>query len=136
MRIAAVALILLLAACGGGSGGDAAPTATTPPADQPAAVPTTPAPTGTPVPEALSRFACDPDGAGTYTASGTLKNATKKAVTFQVTVYVGQPTTEPGKGRTQQVPRVAAGGSTKFEIVQVPAAAEGGTCFVQVVTTG
>jgi hypothetical protein len=136
MRMAAVALLLVLAACGTGPDEPKSSSSTAPPAaGQPAASPTTPAPTGDPVPAALSRFRCDPDGAGAFTASGILSNATKAAVTFQVTVFVGQPGPAPQSARTKQVPKVAPGGSVDFQLDQVPAAPEGGTCHVQVLTT-
>lgn len=132
MRFAAVALLLVLGACSGGSS-EPEKVATTP---TPAAgAPTNPPPTGTPVPEALSDFRCEADGAGTYTATGALTNDTKASVTFQVTVNVGLPSATPQAAVTKQVPKVRAGGSATFEIVQIPVAAEGGTCHVQVVTT-
>jgi len=130
MRLTALALLLVLGACGSGSGDpEPSPSTTTPAVD-----PTTPAPTGKPVPAALSRFRCDPDGAGTYTAAGILSNRTKSAVTFQVTVYVGQPVKGKQVAKTKQVPKVAGGGSVEFQIDQIPAV-EGGTCHVQVITT-
>lgn len=133
MRIAAVALLLLLSACGGGSDKPAATPSSTPTL-APGAVPTTPAPTGDPVPAALSRFRCEPDGAGTYTATGVLSNATKSQVTFQVTVQVGPTDVPTQSAMTKQVPKVAAGGSVDFEILKIPAV-EGGSCHVQVLTT-
>jgi len=134
MRLAAVALLLVLGACSSGSGEPDPSTSTTAPAIDPAASPTTPAPTGEPVPAALSRFRCDPDGAGTFTASGVLSNTTKTAVTFQVTVYVGQPVAGRQSAKTKQVPKVAAGGSVEFVVDAIPAT-EGGVCHVQVITT-
>ena len=135
MRWVAVALLLVLGACGGGSDEPGAAPSTTAPAVVPGASPTTPAPTGDPVPAALSRFRCDADGAGTYTASGILTNSTKKSVTFQVTVYVGEPVPGRQTAKTKQVPKVAAGGSVEFQVDTIPAV-EGGTCHVQVITTG
>jgi hypothetical protein len=134
MRLTALALLLVLGACASGSGDPEPSASTTAPAVDPAASPTTPAPTGKPVPSALSRFRCDPDGAGTYVASGVLSNKAKAAVTFQVTVFVGQPVEGRQSAKTKQVPKVAAGGSVEFQIDQVPAV-EGGTCHVQVITT-
>lgn len=132
MRFAAVALLVLLAACSGGSSEpDATPTATTPAAN----APTNPPPSGTPVPEALSDFRCEPDGAGAYTATGAVKNTAKAPATFQVTVNVGQPSPMPQAAVTKQLAKVGAGGSTTFEITGIPVVGEGGTCHVQVVTT-
>lgn len=132
MRFAAVALLLVLGACSGGSSEpDAKATTATPGAG----APTNPPPTGTPAPEALADFRCEPDGTGTFTATGSLTNDGKSAVTFQVTVNVGVPAATPQAAVTQQVSKVRAGGSTTFTIVKIPVTAEGGTCHVQVVTT-
>jgi hypothetical protein len=132
---AALSLLLVLAACGS-SGEDAAPAAKTSPSpQQPAASPTIAPPTGEPVPGALSQFRCDPDGAGTYRATGVLENSTKAKVTFQVTVYVGEPSGAPASARTERLPDVAGGGSVDFTVDKIPAPAEGGTCHVQALTT-
>lgn len=133
MRIAAVSLLLVLAACGG-SEEAAAPDASDTPATQPVVSPTTAPPTGTPVPEALSRFRCDPDGAGTYQASGLIKNASKQRVDFQVTVLVGEPSASRS-AKTLRVPRVAGGRTIEFALHTIPAPPEGGTCHVQLLTT-
>ena len=134
MRTAAVALLLLLAACGRGADEPAAAPTTSPVAAT-GIVQTTITPTGEPVPEALSQFRCEPDGAGAYTASGVLANDAKAATTFQVTVYVGLPIAGQQPAKTKQVPKVAGGGSVDFKLFKVPAAAEGGTCHVQVLKT-
>jgi hypothetical protein len=134
MRMAALSLLLVLAACGGAAE-KATPDASTTPANQPVASPTIAPPTGTPVPEALSQFRCDPDGAGTYQATGVVKNSSKQKVDFQVTVHVGEPSATPQSAMTQRVPNVAARASAEFSIATIPAPAEGGTCHVQVLTT-
>jgi hypothetical protein len=126
-------LLLALGACSGSE--EPAASSTTTPAAQAAGAPTIAPPTGDPVPEALSQFRCDPDGAGTYQASGVLANSTKAKVTFQVTVYVGEATGAPASAKTEEVPKVAGGGSIKFVIDKIPAPADGGTCHVQVLTT-
>ncbi|MCW2839021.1 MAG: hypothetical protein JWR55_504 [Aeromicrobium sp.] len=141
MRMAALSLLLVfllaLAACGGT---DESPStgATTPSASAPAGSPTIAPPKGVPVPEALSRFRCDPDGAGTYRATGVVKNSSKARTTFHVTVFVGEATgatpTATSKAKTKELPSVAAGGSVDFTLETIPAAAEGGTCHVQVLT--
>jgi hypothetical protein len=129
-------LLVVLAACGGT---DESPStgATTPSASVPAGSPTIAPPTGVPVPEALSRFRCDPDGAGTYRATGVVKNGSKAKATFHVTVFVGEAAATPtatSKAKTKELPSVAAGGSVDFTLDTIPAAAEGGTCHVQVLT--
>lgn len=134
MRTAAVLLLLVLAACGRGAD-DPGVTPSTTPAAASGLAQTTLLPTGDPAPEALSQFRCEPDGAGAYTASGMLANAGKSATTFQVTVYVGPPVDGQQRAKTKQVAKVGAGGSTDFTIFKIPAAAEGGTCHVQVLKT-
>ncbi|MET0468099.1 MAG: hypothetical protein ABW075_04950 [Aeromicrobium sp.] len=133
MRMAALSLLLVLAACGGS---DESPStdASTPAASAPVASPTVAPPTGDPVPEALSGFRCEPDGAGAYRASGALKNATKASVTFHVTVHVGTPSAAPQSAKTTDVPTVKGGASVQFAVDGIPAPAEGGTCHVQVLT--
>lgn len=137
MRTAAVSvsasLLIALAGCGGSDGPATRPTTSATAAREPAQSTIAP-PTGTPVPEALSQFRCDPDGAGTFQASGTVENATKAKVTFQVTVYVGDPQDVPSSAKTKQLAGVAGGGSVEFQIDKIPAPAEGGTCHVQVLT--
>jgi hypothetical protein len=135
MRLAALSLSLLLvvAACGGSDEPTTAQTST--PAADPAAVPTIAPPTGDPVPEALSQFRCEPDGAGTFTAMGVLKNSTKASVDFQVTVYVGPAEGSPASAKTKEIPTVKGGGSVEFTVDTVPAPPDGGTCHVQVLTT-
>lgn len=136
MRTFAVALLLVLAACGG-SGDEpnkaartsAAPTTTT-------TTPTIAPPEGTPAPEALSRFRCAKNAKGVWSSSGYLANRTKAKVTYQVTVYIGEATGGAEQAKTRQLPNVAAGGSTRFVISNVPAPEDGGTCHVQVLAQG
>ena len=135
MRTLAVALLLVLAGCGAGS--DDAPPATAKTSASPtkattAAKPTVAPPKGTPAPEALSRFSCVRDAKGVWNTSGYLANDGKSKVTFQVTVYVGQASGGEEKAKTRQVPDVAAGGSVRFVINDLPAAADTGPCHVQV----
>jgi hypothetical protein len=135
MRLAALSLslplVLALTACGG-SDEPPTPAATTP---APVSSPTIAPPTGDPVPEALSKFRCEPDGAGAFTASGVLKNSGKAKVTFQVTVYVGPAAGAPASAKTKEIPTVKGGGSVDFAIDTIPAPPEGGACHVQVLTT-
>jgi hypothetical protein len=133
MRFVAVALLFVLAACSAGSTEPSKPTKSTPSAG--VVQPSNPPPTGTPAPEALSDFRCEPDGAGSYTATGAVTNRTKATATFQVTVNVGQPSITPQAAVTKQLAKVRAGGSATFEIVKIPVVDEAGTCHVQVVTT-
>ena len=136
MRVAAVALMFVLAACGGGGGSEAGqtPAATGSTGNTPSAPPA-PALKGTPVPEALSGFRCEQDSKDRWNASGVLSNVGKAKTTFQVTVYIGQATGGEERARTTQVPSIAAGGSTKFQIKRIPAPTDGGPCHVQVLAS-
>jgi hypothetical protein len=134
--MAALSLLLVLAACGGGSDeSPKTPATSAPAASQPAGEPTVAAPSGDPIPQALSRFRCEPDGAGTFQASGVLANSTKAKVNFQVTVFVGEPPAAPLSAKTKQIPSIAGGGSVEFTVYKIPSPPEGGTCHVQVLTT-
>ncbi|AWB93748.1 hypothetical protein [Aeromicrobium chenweiae] len=136
MRAAAVALLLLLAACGSSSDGSSAKPGSTQAAASPAAAqPTSSGPTGKPVPEALLRFRCEKDAKGSWAASGFLVNGGKAAATFQVTVFIGEPTGGAGRAKTKRVENVAPDGSVAFRIFKVPAPKSGGTCHVQVLET-
>lgn len=125
--VSAVAL-LALAGCSGG--GDPAPAATT---AAPGAGATIGVPSGTAAPEALSAFRCNAVKDKTWVAAGFVANDGKQPVTYQVTVYVGPADGQTRPGRTLEVPKVAAGGSSRFEITDI--AAGGSTCHVQVLRT-
>ena len=134
MRTFAVALILVLAGCGGG-GSDDQPSdrvTTTPTPTETTTKPTVAPPKGTPAPEALSKFRCAKTAKGVWNSSGFLANKSKAKVTFQVTVYVGEAAGGAEKAKTRQVDNVAAGGSTRFVINNVPATNDDGPCHVQV----
>lgn len=131
----AVALVLALAGCGGGSDPQPTPkrtTTKTAPTKKATVKPTPAVPTGKAVPEALSSFRCSADKKGIWNASGYLRNSGKNKVTYQVTVYVGEAAGGSEDARTAQVASVAAGGSVKFSIKDVPAPKAGGPCHVQV----
>jgi hypothetical protein len=133
MRTFAVALILVLAGCGGGSDDQPSDSVTTTPTPTKATTkPTVAPPRGTPAPEALSRFRCAKTPKGVWNSSGYLANKTKAKVTFQVTVYVGEAAGGAEKAKTRRVDNVAAGGSTRFVINNVPATNDDGPCHVQV----
>ena len=146
MRFASVtvALCLVLAGCGGGdSTKGATPTTATPTTATPTtatptkvtaakATPTVAVPTGIPAPEDLTDFLCSADAKGVWNAVGILRNESKKAATYQVTVFVGLANGKDAKARTQQVRPVMAGGSTKISVASIPAAKGATQCYVQV----
>lgn len=120
MRMLAVVLLLtLLAACAGGSESSGPAKPSTAATSASTAAPTKPA-SGTPMPEALSKFRCGQDAKNVWAASGVVANPGKSAVTFQVTVYIGAANGGEEAARTSQVPSVAAGGSARFAIKDVP----------------
>lgn len=134
MRVmAVVALLFVVAACGGGPS-EPTTQATTSTA-QTASSPATSVPTGDPVPEALQRFRCRADDKGNWQAFGYLVNSGKAAATYQVTVFVGEPSGGAQQGKTKQVANVGAGASVSFTIHKIPAPESGGTCHVQVLAT-
>jgi hypothetical protein len=135
MRTLAVALILVLAGCGGGSDDQPAKpvkTSATPTKATTTTTPTVASPKGTPAPEALSKFRCAKTAKGVWNTSGYLANDGKSKVTFQVTVYIGEAAGGAEKAKTRQVANVAAGGSTRFVINNVPTTDDSGDCHVQV----
>ena len=133
-------LCLVLAGCGGGDSTkskSAAPTNTAPTKATPTIAAKTAAqavavPTGIPAPEDLTGFLCSADAKGVWNASGILRNESKKAATYQVTVFVGLANGKDAMARTQQVQPVMAGGSTKISVIKIPAAKDATQCYVQV----
>ena len=128
----ALALCLVLAGCGGSSDKQATPskkTQTTTAA--PTTKPTIAAPTGLPAPGDLHDFQCYADAKGSWNSSGILKNDSKKSVTYQVTVYVGQANGKDAKAKTKQYV-VNATGSTRVALADLPAADGATQCYFQV----
>lgn len=131
-----VVTLCVLAGCSGSA--EPEPAAATPATSEPAkpkptAKPSAAAPTGEPAPEALSSFRCEPTKKSTWVAAGLLANDGKKAVTYQVSVYVGPLDSTSRQVRTVQVANVEAGGSVRFKLTKVPA--DGKECHVQVIQT-
>ena len=84
-------------------------------------------------PDDLDDFVCVQNSSGTWSASGTLTNATRKPVDYRVTVVVTEGEEGPAKARRQVVTGVAPDSPTAFRIERVPAAATAtATCRVQV----
>ena len=131
IRLVAVsALTLALTACGGG-------TPTADPSDEPTkaaldgALPTVSE--GVLVPGALEEFTCRRDDNGTWTASGAVVNASKKATSFQITAHVGPADGSGVKARTKRIAAIQAKGSVRFDLGELEAGSPDGPCHVQVV---
>jgi hypothetical protein len=139
MRFAGVAVVmcLVLSGCGGGDSTKASAPASkaTPVETQKAAgtaAPTVAAPTGVPAPEDLTDFLCLADDEGVWDASGTLRNESKKAATYRVTVFVGEADGNDAKAATKKVRSVLAGGSSRVSVTGIPADDDATQCYVQV----
>ncbi|TXL57603.1 hypothetical protein [Aeromicrobium terrae] len=133
MRIpaaAALSLVVVLGACGGGGDDTAEPTPT------PTRTTASPSPaaskvTGKPAPADLASFRCAKNADGRWNAIAVVKNGTKKAQDYQITVHVGPAEGEASPARTQSVGRVNAGGSVTVKVLKIPASAPDGPCQVQ-----
>lgn len=84
--------------------------------------------------EDLSGFACEPDGAGGWDASGVLTSSASGPEDYAVTVVVTGPGETSAPGRRKLVRRVEPGVATPFEVPNVhPVGAGDLTCQVRVV---
>jgi hypothetical protein len=83
---------------------------------------------------ALSTSYCAPDaeGEGVWSAGGTLKNSTKRAVSYDVIVYIGPADGQQGPAVVKRVSDVAPGKTAPFSISPVQAASASGPCHLQV----
>jgi hypothetical protein len=128
--LVAGALVLALAGCGGG---DPEAKASKPEVKKVAMDGALPrVADGTPVPEALSDFRCEPDDQGQWSASGVVGNGTDQPLTFQVTVHVGPVDGQTAQAQTRRVSSVQPNGSVGFEFDELDARSADGPCHVQV----
>lgn len=127
-----LALGLVLAGCGGPAADDDAPAPEPPGVANGDSGPSTGAPDGEPVPEALRRFRCERDGDGVWSASGRVRNPGSQTRDFQVTVHVGPADGATAPARTTRLVEVPAEKSTTFRLAGVEAASAQGPCHVQV----
>lgn len=90
---------------------------------------------GKPAPTALTDFQCRADDDGDWSATGHLKNSSKKPVTFQVTVVV-RPDEDDDEGKhkatTQQFDSIQPKGSVRISMDDLRAPKDAKQCFVRV----
>lgn len=136
--LAVAGALLAVSACGGGSDEPTDPTPTPEKTAAGSGTPTAePTPSavelsGTPAPEALSKFRCEEVDSG-WAAAGLLTNDSKESVNFQVTVYIGPADGTDREATTQRFAKVAAGGSMDFKFEKI--SNDGSECHVQVLKT-
>ncbi len=141
MRFAgiAVAVCLLLSGCGAGSEPATRPTpdavattattkATTP---TPTSTPSVLTPTGVSALPDLKDFQCSAGADGVWNSTGILENTSKRTVTYQVTVFVGEANGQRSKAQTKQYV-VSPEGSAKIGLTKLPAPKGVAQCYVQV----
>ena len=89
---------------------------------------------GKPAPTALSDFQCRADDDGDWSATGHLKNSSKKAVTFQITVMVRPDGDDEGKHKatTKQFDSIQPKGSVRVSMDNLRTPKEAKQCFVRV----
>jgi hypothetical protein len=85
---------------------------------------------GTVMTDALTEAHCAANTAGQWSASGVIKNTTKKARAFDVTIYVGPPGS--GTAHVTRVGKVAPGKSKTWVSPVVETDAATGPCHIRV----
>lgn len=127
---AAVLAVGLLPGCG--LGADAADQTAPAPATT-TTTPTVSGPAGTPHPDALSDFRCEPDAAGAWSALGTVTNEAAAPADYLVTVVLAGATDESASGKRQLIPDLASGETYDLRLNRLPVpAGEAVSCQVQV----
>jgi hypothetical protein len=87
---------------------------------------------GTVMTDALTEAHCARRSDGVWAASGVVRNTTKQALAFDVTVYVGPPGGEDRTAHVTHVPKVAAGKSATWVSPVVETDSPGGPCHIRV----
>ncbi|MFL6090695.1 MAG: hypothetical protein ACJ71Z_11195 [Aeromicrobium sp.] len=87
---------------------------------------------GTLMTDALTEARCTADGTGAWSASGVVKNTTKKALAFDVTIYVGPSDGQSRPAHVTHVDKVQAGKSAPWSAPAVEAGDPAGPCHIQV----
>lgn len=89
---------------------------------------------GSLAPAALGDARCAPDGNGTWSAAGTLKNGTKKPASYDVIVQLGAADGQPSTAYVKRVSDVPAGKTADFTVSIIEDTVPTGPCHVQVRT--
>lgn len=124
---------VLLTGCGLGADAADQPVAGgSPRGSAPTAMPpAVPGPAGTPDPDALSDFRCEPDPAGQWAAVGTVTNDGARA-DYLVTVVLAAPGDHTAGGKRQPIPDLRRGGTYELRLHRLPVPAGEASCQVQV----
>lgn len=130
MRMRRVLVALLAVPMLALSGCNGIPRATPENATSPTGVPTVGP--GTVMTDALTEAHCVKAADGTWAANGVVKNTTKKTRSFDVNIYVGTASGEPGVAQVVTVPKLAAGKSAPWSATAVQATAPDGPCHLRV----
>jgi len=117
--------MLVLAGCGG------VPKVTPRTSASPGTVVPTIGP-GTVMMDALTEAHCVRNAAGTWSATGVVKNTTKQTRSFDVNIYVGPADGEAGVAQVVTVKKLAAGKSAPWKAAAVQATSPGGPCYIRV----
>jgi hypothetical protein len=87
---------------------------------------------GTVMTDALTEAQCSRKPDGVWTASGVIENTTKKALAFDITIYVGPPGGEGRTAHVTHVPKLAPGKTAPWASPVVETDAPGGPCHIRV----
>jgi hypothetical protein len=124
-RLLAVSLLTVLTAgCGGVP--KVTPSGTAAPSSVPTIGP------GTVMTDALTEARCVQASDGTWTASGVVKNTTKKTRSFDVNIYIGPPGVDAAVASVVAVEGLAAGKSAPWNAPAVQPTSADGPCHLRV----
>lgn len=128
MRLALVSVLAapaLIAGCG------VAPKVTPQPTSSPGQATPQIGP-GTVMTDALTEAHCAANDKGAWSASGVVKNTTKQALAFDVTIYVGPPGGERRTAHVTHIKKVAPGKSARWVSPVVETESPKGPCHIRV----
>ncbi|HUP99805.1 MAG TPA: hypothetical protein VM093_05035 [Aeromicrobium sp.] len=87
---------------------------------------------GTVMTDALTEAHCAADAKGAWSATGVIKNTTKQALAFDVTIYVGPPGGAARTAHVTHVKKIAPGKSAPWVSPVVQTDAPDGPCHIRV----